>query len=473
MLELKLKGYTRKLDNSLKYGKSFQKPIIFYLVNQEDTRTFFISFCIVDFVKNEILYLFSYDEENITIVNGLPDQEKYVMEKTPHMTLSVNDGEDFLTFIDEEEFFLYVNYKKMVMKVITGNDLVKDSEANFKKFCSTVYKDQNNKDSFFTAMADEQEMMHIFKVSLDLKYVEEIDKFPGNEIPPHVIRNCKDYLLLSHVFEYPKYLLSQKNKVVDKDEIAALILKNAIKIMIKSPNGSNLEYKYSSLTAKQKVELLYLLKDTYKIENLPGEIILFHLQSKEKLSIETSGGMPSHFELDPLTDTVYTSSHNFIIAQGAQIFYAPAVLDKFRLRDGQLKPEGSFQDPCGYRYTSHRLFYYRDKPYLCTFGQPSRLMIIDAEDMSLIYYEDIENDGLLNAEDPFSYVNTEADSFEIAAIEVSKDGEYLLFIGPEYIYIYDFTEKTICEKIRYIDSYTDIQQLNRYKLKTLHINYLE
>lgn len=51
--------------------------------------------------------------------------------------------------MEEEEFFVYVNYKRNIMKVYTMNDLIKNSEIEYKKISSTIYKDDNDP-SFFS-----------------------------------------------------------------------------------------------------------------------------------------------------------------------------------------------------------------------------------------------------------------------------------------------------------------------------------
>lgn len=475
MIEFKLTSYTKKIDLDIPNLLNFKKPIIYYLMHKEDKRPFFVTFVIIDFAKRELLYLFSYNKENIDILDDQPDNKKFIMEKSPHMTLSVHDGEDFITFIDEEQFLVYVNYKELIMKVYTGNDLVKDDTIAFKRISSTVYKDQEDSNYFFMSITDSTNLVHVFRATLNLDSFVEIDSFQGHEIPPHVIRNHKDYLLMSHVFRYPTYITEDNGKLIDQEKLAALILKNAIKIVMRDQQGAShtWDLRYITLSPEQKREILLLLRDKHKVKNLPGEILLLHKNSKEKKLYETSGGTPAHFELDTRTDNIYTSSHNFIIIQGAMIFYEPAVLDKFQLVEDRLELVGSFRDPDGYRYTSHRVFYYKEKPYICTFGQPSRLMIIDATEMKLIYSQDIELDGLSKAEDTFLYVNTQAGSFEIVAIEVSENGEDIMFIGPEYIYIYNFPERKICGKISYKASEADPHYLNDYKIKTLHINYVE
>lgn len=474
MFELKLEKYTKKIKLDIPESQSFKKPIIFYLVNKEDIRSFFITFVIVDFIQRELIFLFSYNKNNLDILNKQSRNERFSMEKSPHMTISIHDGEDFLTFIDEEQYLFYVNYKKMIMRVYTGEDLIEKKDIIFKRISSTVYKDNKNPNFFFMSITDSSNLVHVFRASLTLDHFEEIDSFPGHEIPPHVIRNYKDYLLMSHVFKYPTYLLEETGKVVDQEVLASIILKNAIKIVMKSgQEHEKWDLRYVTLSQEQKKELLTLLKEKYMVKCLPGKILLLNSKSKEKILYSTSGGTPAHFEIDTRNDTVYTSSHNFIIIQGAMIFYEPAVIDKFKLADGHLELVGSFSIPEGYRYTSHRIFYYKDKAYICTIGQPNRLMFIDATEMQLLFSHDIEEDELTEELDVYSYVNSRDDKFEVVALEVSKDGENILIIGPQYIYLYNFPQRKLYIKIDYKSSECGSNCLEDYIIRTLHTNYIE
>lgn len=474
MIELKLESYVRPLDFSIPGCDNFKKPIIFYLVNQQDKRPFFLSFVIVDFTKKKLSYFFSYNEENVSIINKLPNNERFSMVRCPHSTICINEDEDFLNFMEEEEFFVYVNQKKLIMNVYTIEDFVKD--VQFRKFSSTFYKDDKDPNFFFMSIVDTGDMLHIFRMSLTLDSVEEINSFPSHPNPPHALRKYMHYLFLSHDFKYSRYELEKTGKIVNSEELGSIILTTALR-MIGAKKGfkSNQSTSLKSLTPEEVRELLSIMKTKYSVKCLPGKILMLDLNTKQKILYDTTGGSPAHFEIDTKDDTIYTSSHNFFLGKDTMTFLEPAVLDKFKMKDGKLELVGSFSYPKGFRYTSHRVFYYYNKPYLCTFGQPNRLLLVDANTMELLSYHDIEQDELSDKTDVCAYINSRRSEFEIVAMEVSENGEIILFVGPQYIYLFNFPERRLCGKIDYkaADSSSMEKTLNEYKLRTVHLNYLD
>ena len=161
------------------------------------------------------------------------------------------------------------------------------------------------------------------------------------------------------------------------------------------------------------------------------------------------------------------------------MYLAPAVIDKYWLNESNLVHIGSFIHKTGYRYTSHKLFYFNNKPYICTFGHPNRLFIIDANSMELEYFQDIGIDELSSNEAIQEYLNSRESKFEIVPIEVNKSGENLIFICNEFIYIYDFLNRNILYKINYLndegikESEKNNKETQEYRILTAHIDFLE
>ena len=478
MIELNLKGYTSSIKLSDSVIQRFKKPIIFYMVNKNDVRPFFITFVIINFMKSEILYLFSYNQENIEIINAQPNNKKFSFDKNPHCALCINEGEDFLAFMDNEEFFVYINYKTMIMKVYSMNDIVKNTDIKYKRISSTFYKDDSDKNFFYMSAVDSSNLLHIFRVSLTLDNIEEIDTFPSNPFPPHVLRKHKDFLLLSHEFKYSKFELQKNGKIVSQDELARIFLKHTLQLLYSQQREStSLQQDNIKLSKKNAKELFKIIKENYNIRCLPGSILALNLNTKEKVYYNTMGGSPAHFEIDLKDDVIYTSSHNFLSSDtlGGLVYIEPAVIDKFKMNGSKLELVGTFSNPKGFRYTTHKIFYYNNKPYICVFGQPNRLMFIDATTMELMFYEDISEDELTNQSDLSIYLNTRDNEFDLAAIEVSEDGECIIFVGPDYIYFYNFPQKKLIKKIDYklFSIPNDNISLSDYKIRTAHMNYLD
>jgi hypothetical protein len=232
-----------------------------------------------------------------------------------------------------------------------------------------------------------------------------------------------------------------------------------------------LKYKYGKKDVKQICDSEPELTFTA----LPGYITLIDLDTDRETSYETTAASPAHFEIDTDTSNVYVSSHNF--ADVNRIYYlGPAAIDKFNFHNGELAKIGTFQIPDGYRYTTHKFFRNNGKSYLCTFSQPNRLLLIDAETMTLIHHEDIGIDVLSKAENVLDFINyNNLEPITIKTIEVSADGEILFFIGYDGIYFYDFSNRKIITRIPYIDSTVlfDDVALNQFYKRTTHTQYFK
>ena len=65
MVELKTHIYKTKMEVEPHISDKFRQPIIFYMAHKNDRRNFFITFVIVDFLKNEQTFIITYTPENI------------------------------------------------------------------------------------------------------------------------------------------------------------------------------------------------------------------------------------------------------------------------------------------------------------------------------------------------------------------------------------------------------------------------
>ena len=142
------------------------------------------------------------------------------------------------------------------------------------------------------------------------------------------------------------------------------------------------------------------------------------------------------------------------------------------IENGKLKKTGVFSDPSAFRFTTHKVFYYKGKSYLCAFGQPNRLFFIDADTLEILYHDDIEEDLLSDQKDIRDYINNNyLEQITLKTIEVSPDGEILFLLSYNYIYFYSFPERKIISKIAY-QSAEGIPLDGFYK-RTTHSNYLD
>lgn len=479
MIEMKIEVYTVDIELDKAIGESFEKSLIFYLENKNDKRSFFVSFVILDFKKQTMTYVFTYNDENISILEKAPENEIYVRRKSPHCSISVNEGEDFITFNEDEDFFVYVNYKKNIMRVYTMNDFTSKSGGKFLKISHTLYKDDDDPNYFYIGSVDSDNMFHIFKMSLDLNEIEVVDTFKSPKIPPHVLRKYKDFMFLSCEFSYSRFQLLNQKSEVTQDELSKIYFKNSLFLpnKIVEDDGFFTNNKNVPCEINKEMGLLYYnVREKYNIKCVPGRIMLLNLKTLEKTYYNTTGGSPAHFEIDEKNNYIYTSSHNAFGYKEKLVFLEPAVIDKFELIEDKLVLKGSFSTPKGYRFTTHKIMNFNGKSYLCTLAQPNRLMVVDAEKMELEYTYDIERDELSDINDVSLYINCRKTDFEIVSLEVSQDEKYLIMIGPSYVYFFDFAKKEIVYKLDHKSFNFENDKIdlhNDYRIRTIHVDYLK
>lgn len=96
MFELSLNQRKLKCDFNLQLVNAFKEPIVFYLMDKRDKRSFFLSFVIVDASKQEVIFLDTYSKDNLDIYNRLKSDEQFVLKRTPHRSVVVVTGKNFI-----------------------------------------------------------------------------------------------------------------------------------------------------------------------------------------------------------------------------------------------------------------------------------------------------------------------------------------------------------------------------------------
>lgn len=465
MINLGLEVYER--ENVIQeVGEHFQKELIYYLANKSDPLKFFITFVVVDFRNDKMIYINSNTEKNREIMNQQEDLERYRLTKCPHSTVLSIPERSFLTFNEDEKFFTYVDYVDKKMTVYKMEDLVQLEGASFEKISHTFYKDYYDEKYFFLSVVDSINCLHIYRISIDLSDIEEVDSFEGKPIPPHVLKNYKNYFFLSDEFRYSHFELTKKNKVVTQDELSRMYFKLSLQL--------SMEYK--DLTFSQERHMLYQrMREKFGVKCINGRILMINRDTKEQKYYDTTGGSPAHFEIYDQggEEFVYTSAHNFFGVKDGVIYFEPAVIDKYKIENNGLRHVGAFSHEMGYRYTSHKLFSVNGKTYLCTFGQPNRLMFVDADNMELYYYDDIGENILGGHEDLSLFINSLTSEHDIVSIEVSQDSKIIVFVDMNYLYFYDFLDRKILKKIPH-GFELDGKQLftDDITIRTTHMDYM-
>ncbi|MCL2051377.1 MAG: hypothetical protein FWG91_06600 [Lachnospiraceae bacterium] len=464
MIKLNAKIIERKMELK-NVSDHFSKALIYYMVNKNDLLAFFITYIIVDFENDKMIYIFTYQKDNVQKIHQ-EDANKYQLAKCPHCSLQVVKNKSFLTFNEDEHFFVYVDYEKSTVDVLEMADIIHNSTTQFDKMSHTFFKDYTNSNYFFLSAVDKEDFLHIYRVSVDLKQVEEIYSCESKPIPPHVLRNYKEYLFLSDEFRYSKFELKKKNKIVTQDELGRRYYKLSVKLSVRENR---------TVPFPEERRILYQqMREQLEVKCLPGRIMVVNSKTKEHNYYDTTGGSPAHFEIDEEKGLVYTSSHNFFGVKDGVIYFEPAVIDKFKIEEDKMIHIGSFSCPMGYRYTSHKIFKINNKSYLCTFGQPNRLVIACADDMKLLSYHDIGPDELTDQEDLSLYINSIKSENELIAVEVSQDNKIIIFADSKYLYFFDFDERKIFHKIEHYFHIEDKSlDISDYILRTVHFNYLD
>jgi len=475
MFQLEIYKYERPLDNVDPVFKNICKPFIFYLNNKDDPRSFFNMFVVVNFEKDIITYYSTYSQKNADLLEKQIDNDIYMVQRTVHCTLEAKKGEVYLTFMEEECFFLHMDIRSLILTVYNMNDLVKDPNVNLTRICSTFYPDDMDNDFFYISAVDTNNFLRIYRVSLTLDQLKEVDNLPDISWPPHVLRKFRNLLFISNEFRFSNYILQKEQKVVSGEMLKRIILKHIHRIRSsQNPEDSDLPAGQMPSYINIDMKNLYqTLRAKYDIRCLPGRIMLIDENTGYKQYYETSGGSPAHFEIDEENGVVYTSSHNFIMNDQMVIFNEPAVIDKYKVNKNSLDHIGAFKFSEGYRYTTHRIFFNEGKQYIVTFAEPNRLIFIDAETMEFIFSYDVDEQNMLsNCEDIGIFINCMVNGKSYLALEVTPDGEYIFFIGYDDIYIFHFKSRKIVGKQSYKNFVQDNLDLNRYGLKTAHLYYL-
>jgi hypothetical protein len=526
-IDLDLVVLEKYIDYNLK-NENFDKPILFYLIHEEDKSKFFYTFVIYNISEGKLTYLISYIPENIKKVGNHPDGAIFsnLYSCSPHYAVDITPGKDFYVFTYGVcNYFYYVNYQDNIMKIITSKDL---GINNLNGFGDTFYKENNT--IIFTGSQKEKNewIVKIFNATTDFNKIQKIFEMPNNiKEAPHTTKKVGN-LIFNSQFVSSQFYISSINKIFStRKELTNFIMGeiynplslisklniiisrylsnfNQIFNFILSYINSQLQsiinevrflnhfekglfFKNHKIKFESDFEMLFkknyanlnfveLLSSKYSYNSLPGEIILLNTETNEQVNYKTSSSNSAHFEI--FDNYVYVSSHNFGSFFGDFLFTGPAAIDKYKISDQKLIYNGTFFDEKGYRFTSHVAFSYENQSYLATFGQPNRLFIIDANNMSLLYYEDIGPDYLSEIEDVKQHLNSVGLGKypnEILPLVVTKNGEFLVFLSSNYIFIYSIPKKSIVQKIRYIysDKILNDINLNQFKLKTTHTQFLE
>jgi hypothetical protein len=497
MLKLKTRIFVTDITIEKPLTQTFTVPLVFYMASTKDSRLFFITFVVLDFLKKQLMYIKTFFPENVTLLESDIDQDLFRIENwryNPHRTLVTEEGESFVTFIETGKYFYHVNYKKGFVDVYSVKDFEKMTNQKIESFCCTPCKEG---DFIYTTavstMQDVPKDLFFFKIDLSLKKVELLhkeEKFVG--MVPHVTKKFGKYIFCS---EFTRERLRFHEKIVSSLEVLEYVYEDLYKEFCElnrkifsrdeffkenriSVENLKLEKSFSDFVTSKGENFLKICENNpkYNFAAEQGLISMLDLENHQMQYFHTSTCTPAHFEIDEEDKFIYASSHNFVFLD-KHYYLGPSVIDKFVLESGSLRKLKSFTTPSGFRFTTHKVFKFEGKSYLCTFGYPTGPFFIDTDTMDLLFFEDIEHQNLLPDGDNITdYINAhpELNRVTMKAIEVSDDGRYIILLSYGFIYFYDFKERKVLQKLRYqgnVPLDKDLNLIDFYQ-KTTHFDYL-
>lgn len=171
-----------------------------------------------------------------------------------------------------------------------------------------------------------------------------------------------------------------------------------------------------------------------------GKIFLWDIKINKLLIIDPPLYTPAHVEFDWNNQSVfYVSCHNMSKFKSSMVLHGPGMIVKYRYANGTIEQLGCFTDFKFNRITTHKLFYYNNKPFLAVTGYPNYLYIVNAETMTLV-----DKIKLFEAEIPVSYQN------QLFPCIGNKDAPLYLQINEEGTEVYLVNSNT-CFRVLWLE----------------------
>jgi hypothetical protein len=501
MLEFKMISKKRKLDLPENVIGKFENPIVFYLLNKNDATKLLYTFVIFDSQNNEIEYLHTYLLENIESSKKQEDYNLIRMKvdlSNPHCILKVDDYGSFYSFVEAANFFFHIDRKKGVMKILLAKDIPGLNNFEIDGTGDTFFKDDDDKNYFYASLRGREKgsslsELFFFRISLDLKKIELVYRTEKHYLfVPHVTKKFKNYLLNSE-FDLYSYKFNRTGEIFFDEGVFEQFIKRELFKDFCLEEGiffdeKKFQEEISRCALKKeesRFELFWKKKggrwpDVCKNDNrlsfsiMPGIFNVVDLKNKTEKAYNTSECRVAHFEIDKKENAIYTSSHNFMRWEGIY-YFGPAAIDKFVLKDGILHKCETFSDKTGFRFTSHKVFYYNGVGYLCTVGHPNRLFFAYLKNMEKFYSYDIGEDVLSGKQNLVDYLNTKnLRDKNHGAFEISAGGEFVFIVGGEKMYVHNFPKKTITWNDSYFvsDFFEAVEDPSGFVSRTTHVSYL-
>jgi hypothetical protein len=174
------------------------------------------------------------------------------------------------------------------------------------------------------------------------------------------------------------------------------------------------------------------------------DVITIDLQTSRHWFTKIPVPVPAHIEYDPIDPHVfYASAHNIAGTTIGTMLEGNAKLFRLQIRDGKTDIVGGYTDPELYRITQHSLFRYNGRVLVVMTCVPNRLVILDAESMTL--WRDIK---LFDAP-PIKLTDAGALSpdyvFSVYSVNPCADGKYIVLENGRDFIFYGLDEDRVLD----------------------------
>lgn len=498
MLELPISVFRKPLGVSDNVRARFERPIVFYLAQKRDPRKDLVCLVILDFERNEILYVDTYSEENRRALEEHPYQPRFEGHFSPHSIINVRDGKELLLFFELCGAFYRIDIPKLKVQVLTEQDIPGLNHLeNVTGLGTTLYEDEEAPGSFyFPALSEEadENVCRIYRIALDLSSPVEVGSIRGKGVlMPHATRRLGK-LLLNSGFDWTQFKNLTSGKVTETadtetlweifspiyDEYCSVAgieysKERFLKLLetAKHPPKTREELASANLYPKFQRHFVATHGNFEEVCSASGHFLVpqgrfntVNIDNGEVKTYFTHTANCAHFEIDRARREVFVSNHNFIRTPET-IFFGPGSIEKYASDGEKLHYENAFSHPTSLRMTSHRLFTAGGKRLVATIGHPNRLFVIDAESMQPVHYEDIGRPILADAPSALKYLNDNivaSNADAIIPLEAGEDG-MLLLIGREKLHFYDYLKREVVESIEFLPT-------PDFSLYSVHCQYL-
>lgn len=456
MNSFKVTTTTKNITLNPEIKKRFQNPLIFYLCRLDIM--YLCIFVIVDFQKEEIIYINTFSEENMKKLKENYDEIEW--SQTPHSSLAIQQEYEFINFpfnmYDKRATtFRKINTVSESMNVYSSSDLpLVHANSPFEN------SDTSEKDGeyfWISYTRKDKRGSDYYRIKQDFSDAELVFSEGNMVAPPHQIMRINNWVFSTGFYDR-KYKMN--GMVIENEQLKNHLL--ALQKIAPNETINDLIFGYDP-----------------EIKQV-GNFFAYNYEDGKIYNIETVNA-PSHIEYDEVDNSIFVLSNNITTLPGQLVFYlGPGYIEKFSLRKDMITKRetivnnGIFSNEKGYRFTTHKFFRHKGNPYIATFGHPNRLFIIDGNTMNLWYYYDIDYDYLSNQTDCRKYLNDIHSKHifnphRMTSLEVSDDGDFLIFINQEDILFFDVSKKEITERVPY---YKKEYQSQGFGQLTLHCDYL-